>query len=67
MAVRFNASTPRIPNRGKCQMCGGEDRDRWMLFIGDYAGWTCIECISQVQKSQERRYIAVGEHTESAE
>ena len=38
-----------------------------ILVLADFIGWTCPECISQVQKSQERRFIAVGEHTESAE
>ena len=56
-----------VPMHGKCEMCGGLDRDLWMLFIGDYAGWTCAECIGQVQKSQERRFVAVGEHTEPGE
>ena len=56
-----------IPKKGSCEMCGAPDKDLWMLFIGDYAGWTCAECISQVQKCQERRYVADGEHTECAE
>ena len=63
----MDCKPPEIPKRGTCQMCGKPDQTLWMLFIGDYAGWTCPECISQVQKSQERRYVAMGEHTESAE
>ncbi len=56
-----------IPKHGTCEMCGKPGQTLWMLFIGDYAGWTCIECIGQVQKSQERRYIATGEQTDPAE
>ena len=63
----MEAKPMEIPKTGTCEMCGNLNRKLWMLFIGDYAGWTCLECISQVHKSQERRFIAVGEHTESAE
>ena len=56
-----------IPKTGTCEMCGNIGRKLWMLFIGDYAGWTCLECISQVQKCQERRFVAVGESTEPSE
>ena len=63
----MNVKPPEIPKIGTCEMCGNKDQKLWMLFIGDYAGLTCSECIRQVQKSQERRYVAVGEHTECAE
>lgn len=54
-------------NHGTCRMCGGLDRDLWMLYIGDYADWTCAECIQQVQRCQVRRFCATGEETEPCE
>ena len=52
---------------GDCRMCGGKDRDLWMLFLADYADWTCSECISQVIHCQQRLYVNAGETTEPAE
>lgn len=63
---RFSRPIPG-PNHGTCRMCGERDRDLWMLYIGDFAGLACSECISQVQQCQQRRFISTGEHTESAE
>lgn len=51
---------------GICGLCGKPDRDLWMLYIGDYADWTCAECIQQVQRCQVRR-LRTGEETEPAE
>lgn len=28
------------PRHGTCKMCGEQDQDLWMLYIGDYADWT---------------------------
>lgn len=53
--------------RGKCEMCGEPDRDLWMLFVGDYAGYTCSECIDRTAKCQQRRFTSSGEETEPAE
>lgn len=52
---------------GTCELCGGRNRSLWMLFLGDYQGWTCAECIEQVQQSQQRRFVPAGEHSEPAE
>ena len=38
-----------------------------MLYIGDFAGWACDECINQLRKSQERQYCGTLEHTEPGE
>jgi hypothetical protein len=48
-------------------LCGAEDKELFFSFIGDYAGWTCKECIYQVRDSQQRRFIATGEESEPAE
>ena len=48
-------------------MCGAPDQDLRMLYVGDYADWTCKECIDQMQKCQVRRFCAGGEETEPAE
>lgn len=55
------------PKHGDCELCGGKGRDLYMLFVGDFAGYACTECISQVQKCTARRYCAAGEETEPAE
>ena len=40
-----------IPKHGTCEMCGKPGQTLWMLFIGDYAGWTCIECIGKARSA----------------
>jgi hypothetical protein len=55
------------PRMGTCEMCGGRDRLLCMMFIGDFAGYACAECISQVQQSMQRRYTGTAEHSEPAE
>ena len=53
---------------GKCELCGKPNcPQRWMLYLGDWSGWTCAECIQQVMDSQERRFVPAGEHTEPGE
>lgn len=63
----MDVKPPEIPKHGTCEMCGKPDQSLWMLYIGDYVGWTCSECIEQVSKSQQRRYMPAGEHTEPGE
>jgi hypothetical protein len=38
-----------------------------MMFLGDWNGLACPECIQQVMDSQERRFVPAGEHTEPGE
>ena len=53
---------------GTCQLCGKHKCPQlWMLYLGDWCGWTCAECIQQVMDSQERRFVPAGEHTEPGE
>ena len=52
---------------GTCQLCGGHNRELYFSFVGDYLGWTCLECIHQVRDSQLRRFVATGEESEPAE
>ena len=52
---------------GICQLCGAENRELYFSFIGDYLGWTCLECIHQIKGSQQRKYTATGEESEPAE
>lgn len=51
----------------KCQLCGKETTVCFMLFLGDWQGLACPECIQQVMDSQERRFVPAGEHTEPGE
>lgn len=52
---------------GTCEMCGGHNRELRVLFVGDFAGWACPQCIDQVGFCQERRFISTGESTEPIE
>lgn len=55
------------PNHGTCRMCGKKDCDLWMLYIVDYMGLTCAECIDMAQKCQVRRFSTAVEETETVE
>lgn len=52
---------------GKCEMCGGHNRDLRILVLADFIGWACGECIDQVGRSIPRRYASAGEETEPNE
>ena len=51
----------------KCQLCGKESQICCMLFLGDWHGLACPECIDQVANSQQRKFCRFLEQTESAE
>lgn len=55
------------PARTVCELCGEPGRELRMLFIGDFAGWACPECVRQLQDCQVRRFCATGEETEPGE
>lgn len=53
---------------GTCQMCGKKQCPHlFMLYLGEWSGWACPECIEQVANSQERRFSKPMEHTEPGE
>lgn len=52
---------------GTCELCGGHNRDLRILFVGDFIGWACAECIDQIRDSQVRRFMPACEHSEPAE
>ena len=52
---------------GKCELCGGHNRELRILVLTDFIGWACGECIDQVGKSVPRRYVSAGEETEPIE
>ena len=49
---------------GKCEMCGGHDRELRVMAQADFIGWACEECIHQLQDCQVRRFCSAGEETE---
>lgn len=53
--------------RGTCEMCGAADQDLRILFIDDFAGWACPECIRELQECIPRRYCSAWEETEPGE
>ena len=52
---------------GTCELCGGHNRTLRILMMEQYIGWTCVQCIDQIGKSQVRRYVSTGEETEPCE
>jgi len=63
-----SAAKTGTDSSGTCQLCGKHNNPLLlMLFLGDYAGWTCPECIQQVIDSQVRRFMPACEMTEPAE
>lgn len=60
--------TPAPPrNRGTCGLCGGHNRDLYMIAVGDYIGWACGECRRQLRESFLRQYCGTVEQTEPGE
>ena len=53
--------------RGTCEMCGKEEQDLRILFIDDFAGWACTECIKYLEDCIPRRYCSAWEETEPGE
>ena len=51
----------------KCQLCGKETTVCFMLFLGDWRGLACPECIDQVGNSQPRKFTRCFEQTETSE
>jgi len=51
----------------KCQLCGQETSVCFMLFLADWNGLACPECIDQVGNSQNRKFTGCLEQTEPAE
>ena len=59
---------PKTATRhGKCELCGGHNRDLWIMAQGDFLGWACEECIRQLRECQVRRYCSAMEETETEE
>ena len=57
-----------LPRRhGTCELCGGHERDLQILFVGDFGGWACAECVGQLRECTVRRYCSTGEETEPGE
>ena len=52
---------------GTCEMCGGHGRELRILFVGDFGGWACAECVGQLRECTARRYCSAGEETEPGE
>ena len=52
---------------GACELCGKKDQDLRILFIDDFAGWACAECIEELRDCVPRRFCAAGEETEPGE
>ena len=52
---------------GTCEMCGAADLDLRILFINDFAGWVCPECMRELQECIPRRYCSAWEETEPGE
>ena len=50
----------------KCELCG-QEKGVLRLYLSDWEGWACLECIDQIGKSAPRRYVASGEQTEPTE
>ena len=48
----------------KCELCGKESQICCMLFLGDWRGLACPECIDQVSDSMHRKFIPACEQTE---
>ena len=59
---------PKTPQRhGKCGLCGGHNRDLYMIAAGDYIGWACGECRRQLRDSFIRQFCGTVGETEPAE
>lgn len=52
---------------GRCELCEAADQDLKMFFIGDFAGWACKACITDLRDCQERRFCGTVEESEPAE
>ena len=52
---------------GACELCGKKETDLRILFIGDFAGWACAECMKELQDCIPRRFTNGGEETEPGE
>ncbi len=52
---------------GACELCGKKGQDLRILFIDDFAGWACAECIEELRDCVPRRFCAAGEETEPGE
>ena len=51
----------------KCELCGKMSNICCMLFLAEWHGIACPECIQQVADSQERKFCRFLEQTEPAE
>lgn len=64
----LKSNAPPIQHRPlKCELCGKMSEICCMMFLGDWNGLACPECIQQVMDSQERRFVPACEHTEPGE
>ena len=50
-----------------CILCGKMNENCSLVFIGNFRGFACPECISQVNDRQQRRFTVSGEMTEPSE
>lgn len=58
----------KLPRRqGRCELCAKRDAELQMLMVGDFSGWACAECCSQLRKMGSRKYCGTAEETEPAE
>jgi hypothetical protein len=62
--INANGDQRRI---GKCELCGGHNRELRVLAQTDFIGWACEECRRQLNECQIRRFCSAGEETETAE
>ena len=50
-----------------CEMCGGMAEELKMLFLNDFAGRVCPECVSELWECQTRLFCGTTEETEQSE
>ena len=50
-----------------CEMCGGMAEEMKMLFLNDFAGRVCPECVSELWECQARLFCGTTEETEQSE
>ncbi len=56
-----------MEKHGTCELCGKPDQDLQMLYLADWQGRCCDECLRQLMNSQIRKYCPCFEQTEEAE
>jgi hypothetical protein len=50
-----------------CELCGEKAEELRMLFLDDFAGRVCPECVSELWNSQARLFCGTVEETEQSE